>query len=229
MTVHGNDARAPIGVFGGTFDPVHYGHVRPVAEVRASLGLDRVLFIPCGEPPHRSPPQASGRHRKRMLELALAQYPGLEVDDRELRQRGLSYTVITLRSLRSEYPKRSLCMIIGADSFGGLTGWHDWKELFDYTHVVVMRRPGWAMPHPLDPFIRSRLTDDPAVLREQLHGRVLIVDVSPVNVSATRVRDGLAAGDELTDALPPPVRRYIREHGLYRGKHTATTEVGNAL
>lgn len=229
MSVHGNDPRAPIGIFGGTFDPVHYGHLRPVAEVREALALDRVLFIPCGEPPHRQPPQASGEHRLRMLELALADEPGLVTDDRELKQGGPSYTVLTLRSLRQEYPQRPLCLIMGADSFHGLTGWHDWKELFDYAHIVVMRRPGWQLPEPLDSFIESRLTGDPAELREHLHGRVLTVDVSPVNVSATRIRDGLAAGDELTDALPPPVRRYIREHGLYGGNHTATTEVGNAL
>ncbi len=131
-----------LGIFGGTFDPIHCAHLELAREVRAALDLAAVRFIPAGDPPHRAAPVASAMHRLAMVELAVADHPGLEVDAREIHRRGRSYTVETLEELRDEAPARPLALIVGADAFLGLPTWHRWRELFELAHVVVVARPG---------------------------------------------------------------------------------------
>ncbi len=132
----------PIALLGGTFDPVHYGHLRFADDVRRALGLDEVRLLPARDPPHRAGPAATAADRLAMLRLAVAEFPGLAVEERELRRDGKSYTVLTLEELRHEDPQRPLWLLLGADAFLGLPTWHRWREVFALAHVVVVARPG---------------------------------------------------------------------------------------
>ncbi|PPD32864.1 MAG: nicotinic acid mononucleotide adenylyltransferase, partial [Methylomonas sp.] len=127
-----------IGIFGGTFDPVHYGHLRSALEVKELFGLDEVRLIPCYQPPHRDQPKASATMRLQMLQQAINHEPGLVVDSRELNRAGPSYMVDTLKSLREEFSEQTLLLFIGSDAFENLTSWHRWQQLFDYAHLVVL-------------------------------------------------------------------------------------------
>ncbi len=133
-----------LGIVGGTFDPIHYGHLRLAAEVMKALGLPEVRMIPAGVPPHRAPPVASAADRMAMTELGCAEFPGLIADGREIARPGPSYTVVTLQSLHAEDPTLPLALIIGSDAFAGLAGWHKWEQLFTLAHLVVVQRPGEA-------------------------------------------------------------------------------------
>ena len=136
----------PIGLFGGAFDPIHYGHLRTAFELWQALKLSEVRFLPTGNPPHRTELHASAELRLAMVKAAVADQPAFVVDDREVRRSGLSYSVDTLTELRAEHPDRSLCLVLGMDAFLGLPTWHRWRELLDLTHVVVAHRPGWKAP-----------------------------------------------------------------------------------
>ncbi len=215
-------------MLGGTFDPVHYGHLRLADDVRRALVLPEVRLVPARDPPHRAGPAASAADRLAMLRLAIAEYPGLVVDERELRRPGKSYTVLTLEDLRREFPQRPILLLLGADAFRGLPSWHRWKELFDLAHLVVVDRPGIGLaanlPEPLLPFWRERLTDDPEVLRSRPAGSIFVQAISPHAVAATTIRNVLAEGsskgntanEAVRGLLPPAVLAYIDLHHLYR-------------
>ena len=133
-----------IGIFGGTFDPIHYGHLRPAQEAMQKLALAELRFVPAAQPPHRPPPLASAAQRLAMIELAIRDLPGFRADDRELQRGGLSYTVLTLESLRAELGNTPLCLLVGADQFRNFETWHRWQEIPDLVHLVVLNRPGTA-------------------------------------------------------------------------------------
>ncbi|HEV7448137.1 MAG TPA: nicotinate-nucleotide adenylyltransferase, partial [Steroidobacteraceae bacterium] len=136
----------PIGLFGGTFDPIHYGHLRTAFELWQELRLSEVRFMPTGSPPHREQPYAAPELRLAMVKAAVASQPAFVVDDREIRRTGVSYSVDTLTEVRNEFPDRSLCLLLGMDAFLGLPNWHRWRELLDLAHIVVAHRPGWKAP-----------------------------------------------------------------------------------
>jgi nicotinate-nucleotide adenylyltransferase len=136
----------PIGIFGGTFDPIHYGHLRTALELKRALDLARLHFVPAASPPHRTAPSTDAALRLRMVQAAIAGEPGFFADDRELKRPGLSYTFDTLTSFRAEFPDRPLCLLLGMDEFLNLPYWHKWRELLDLAHVVVAQRPGWEAP-----------------------------------------------------------------------------------
>lgn len=207
-----------IGILGGTFDPVHYGHLRPADEVRKRLALDEVRVIPAAYPPHRATPVASARDRLRMVELAVREFPGFVADDREIRQGRPSYTVTTLESLRADVGARPLCLLLGADSFRGLETWHQWQRLPELAHLVVMHRPGWSMPQDADlpVWVRGRIRTDRADLARGSAGGVLSVAVTPQDISATDIRARIARGESAAAYLPAAVWTYIRDHHLYR-------------
>jgi nicotinate-nucleotide adenylyltransferase len=216
-------APTPIAILGGTFDPVHYGHLRFADDVRRALGLAEVRLLPAADPPHRDRPTASAADRLAMLELAVAEFPGLAVDDRELRRAGKSYTVLTLEELRVEFPDSPILVLLGADAFRGLPSWRRWQELFDLAHFVVVERPGAnleaGLSAPLLAAWRDRLVDDPAILLARPAGAIVVQPIAPVDVSATLIRDRLAhrgsAGTEWRGLLPPAVLAYIERHHLY--------------
>jgi nicotinate-nucleotide adenylyltransferase len=222
-------APAPIALLGGTFDPVHYGHLRFADDVRRALGLSQVRLVPARDPPHRDVPAASAEARLAMLQLAVAEFPGLVADDRELRRAGKSYTVVTLTELRCEFPQSPLLLLLGADAFRGLPSWHRWREIFDLAHVVVVERPGVdlaaSLPPPLRPFWDERRVDDPKILLSRPAGAIYVQSIVPTDVSATTIREGLARGNAADGSwrglLPPAVLAYIDHHHLYRQRTDA--------
>jgi nicotinate-nucleotide adenylyltransferase len=213
-----------LGVFGGTFDPVHCGHLEIARELRATLGLSAVRFIPAGDPPHRGAPIAPATHRLAMVQLAIAGEPGLEVDAREVRAARRSYTVPTLEELRAEDPERTLALIVGADAFLGLPTWHRWREVFALAHIVVVRRPGVALETALPPELAlewaKRYASDVAALTRASAGAVILQPTTAHPISASAIRERLAAGADGVDAvrglLPATVLAYIERNQLYR-------------
>lgn len=205
-----------IGILGGTFDPVHHGHLRLALEVRDAVGLAQVRLIPASQPPHRDAPRTPADLRLAMLERAVEGTAGLVVDPRELERDGPSYTVDTLASLRMEFPSSPLCLIIGMDAFCLLDTWHRWRELTGLTHLVVARRPGAAGPRDtLAELMRDREVRAPSALRDGVAGAIYIQDVPQLDISATRIRGLLAGGLDPRYLLPDPVLAFIRERGLY--------------
>ncbi len=206
-----------IGILGGTFDPVHFGHLRPALEIQQYLGLQEVRLIPCRIPPHRPQPLASAAQRVAMLEVAIRQHPVLRVDTRELQRDGPSWTLDTLVSLRKELGGQGMCLLLGMDAFRGLSTWHRWHELIDYCHMVVMTRPGTVLPEQgvLADFIGLHRVLDAAALEQHASGLLLFHPVSQLEISGTSIRKQLAAGKDPGYLLPDPVIDIIHKEGLY--------------
>lgn len=218
---------APIGLLGGTFDPIHFGHLRLAEEARESLGLGQLRLIPAGEPPHRGTPRSPAPHRLAMTEQAVAGNPTLVVDDIELRHTGPSYSVLTLTRLRERYgADQPLVLLLGADAFEGLASWHRWQDIFALAHVAVANRPGYA-PHgrrwpsvlstELAEACAGRRLTHADELRQRPAGGVLPFDMTPLAISATQIRELLHHGHSARYLLPDPVLDYIAAHQLYRG------------
>jgi nicotinate-nucleotide adenylyltransferase len=208
-----------IGLFGGTFDPVHNGHLRVALDALEGLGLAEVRLLPARRNPLREAPGASAEQRRDLLSAAVAGEPGLRVDARELERDGPSYTVDTLASLRGEYgPARPLALMVGGDAFTGLPGWHRWRELFDLAHVVVLQRPGHAadLPPELAAVTGARAARNGTELHAQPAGRVLFWRVTQLEISATDIRARVAAGRSIRYLVPDPVANEITRQGLYR-------------
>ncbi len=178
------------------------------------LALAELRLIPAATPPHRPPPQASAAQRLAMAKLAIRGLPGLRVDDRELQRGGLSYSVLTLESLRAELGNTPLCLLIGADQLRSFETWHRWQEIPDLAHLVVLNRPG-AMTGDLPDWARARECVDLHLLRELPAGRLAFLSVSPQDISATRIRAALARGESVQGLLPETVLDYIRSNQVY--------------
>ena len=209
-----------VAMLGGTFDPIHHGHLRSAIELREALGLDHVRLIPCHQPPHREAPGVSSEERLAMLEVAIAGEPGLMADDRELFREGPSYSADTLASLRAEYgPQARLVMAIGHDAFLKLGEWHAAERLFDDAHVVVIERPDHDAPLPpaLEVLIAGREVETVQALMARPGGQLLRLSLpTRMAISATFVRERLALGDSVRYLLPETVIRHIEAHDLYR-------------
>jgi nicotinate-nucleotide adenylyltransferase len=206
-----------ICIFGGTFDPVHFGHLRPALDVQQALDIERVHLLPCRIPPHRDMPRLGERQRLALLRLAIAGEPGLAVDERELQREGPSYMVDTLTSLRAEAGDRPLCLALGMDALAGLDSWHRWEEIPGLCHLVVMQRPGTEWPRGglvAERLGVSRVTSVEA-LRERPWGAVLSVPVTQMAVSATRIRALLASGRSARYLLPAAVLERIKQENWY--------------
>ncbi|MEW8507361.1 MAG: nicotinate-nucleotide adenylyltransferase [Candidatus Thiodiazotropha sp.] len=211
-----------IGVFGGTFDPVHFGHLRTALDVMQSLGLEEVRFIPLHGAVHRDQPMVPAEQRLEMVRLAVQHQAGFVVDDREIRRAGDSYTVATLASLRQEQPQRSLCLLLGMDAFNGFADWYRPHEILTLAHLVVMYRPGEESPK--DPRLKQ-LLDTARVARVEAllavdHGAILLHPVTQLDISASKVRNLLAEGRTPRFLLPEAVLQYIEHNGFYGVDHT---------
>lgn len=206
-----------IGVFGGTFDPVHFGHLRTAFEVQARLGMSEVRFIPCADPPHRGTPQAPADLRLRMLEAATAGVDGFRVDDRELVRGGRSYTVDTLRSLREDFPDKALCLLLGLDAFADLAEWRDWQVLPELAHIIVARRPGARAPSRGDigRLLQARRVHAPREMHATRCGRIHVIDVTQLEISSTQLRSSIAEGLSPVYLLPAAVLEIITASGCY--------------
>jgi len=208
---------SPIGIFGGTFDPIHFGHLRSAFEMLQALRFGEVRFMPAGNPPHRGAPVASAELRLRMVRVATAGQAGFVVDDRELRREGPSYSVDTLAALRAEHPLRPLGLIIGMDAFLGLPKWYHWREILELAHIVVAHRPGWRAPDigPLGELLADRGTHRIGDLHQAKSGHIYIHDVTQLEISSTEIRELVANGRSPRYLMPDAVLEVIEESGCY--------------
>jgi nicotinate-nucleotide adenylyltransferase len=206
-----------IGIFGGTFDPIHYGHLRTAFELLQALRLSEVRFMPAGDPPHRDATIASPGQRLKMVKAAIGQRPGFNVDDREMRRSGPSYTVDTLKELRAEMPDHSLCMIVGMDAFLSLPQWHQWRDILTLAHLVVAHRPGWRAPTmgPLGELLVDGGTGNVNDLHEARAGRIFIHAVTQLEISSTEVRNLIASGRDPRYLMPDAVCDLIQQSACY--------------
>jgi nicotinate-nucleotide adenylyltransferase len=198
-----------VGLFGGSFDPIHRGHIEPVGEARRFLGLDRVIYLPTATPPHKPRRALAPAHaRFAMVELALLDEDGLYASAHELTPDRPAYTVETLEHFRREMPEAELHLLIGGDSFADFHHWVRWQEIAAAARLVVLARPGWDLvSFPLDPGVAALARTD----------RVLLLRQPPVDVSSTRLRELLASGQPLpAGAVPDLVVRYVQKYDLYR-------------
>ena len=208
-----------IGLLGGTFDPIHFGHLRTSLEVMEALNLEAIRFLPAPRPRLRDQPILSPEQRIEMVRLAISGQPGFELDVRELNREGPTYTVDTLRQIRADIGgSKALVLIMGSDAFARLTQWYEWEKLIELSHIAVMMRPdahlnagdlpsGWLNEH---------LTEISGDLSQMPAGRVMTVSVTQLAISATDIRQRLRQGKSIRYLLPEPVLAYIEQHGLYR-------------
>lgn len=217
----------PIGILGGTFDPIHFGHLRMAQEMAESLGLGEVRFIPAARPPHRSEPHGDARHRVEMVRLAIAGNPLFALDTREFDRTGPSYMVDTLRSLRAELgSERPLALLLGTDAFLGITTWHRWQELFELAHIAVAHRPGFVLDAQ-SPLMSPELGREwqqryRATNPEGAAGNILLREITALDISASNIRESLTHDRSPRYLLPEAVCNYIHTHHIY-GKNSHGT------
>lgn len=202
-----------MGVLGGTFDPVHVGHLRTVLDVKQALLLSEVRLIPNAVPPHRSPPVLEAKQRFQLLQKAIADLPGLVADEREIIRKGPSYMVDTLEDLKQQFADKALCLIIGMDAFNGFCSWHRWQDILLLAHLVVMQRAGIDKQtnHQLDECIVTRVDS----LSGQASGQVLIQAVCQLEISSTRIRQMVSQGEDIHFLVPEVIRTEVAT--LYKG------------
>jgi nicotinate-nucleotide adenylyltransferase len=215
--MNNNHLDEPLALFGGTFDPVHYGHLRCADEARQKLGLSKLYLLPAGNPVHRTVPRATSEQRLEMLQLAQVEFPNLAIDNRELTRSGPSYMVDTLREVRSLFPQRSVCLLIGQDAANRLHSWHEWEQLFSLANIVVLSRPGESEEyrHDLTNKIHNRLVTEVDDLAHAAAGCVLQLQVSPVDISSTSIQSMMRLGRSPKSMMPDSVLNYIEENRLY--------------
>jgi nicotinate-nucleotide adenylyltransferase len=205
-------------IYGGTFDPIHHGHLRLAVELRERLGVAEVSLMPCHVPPHRDVPGATSEQRVALLELAIAGEPGLILDNRELGRNGASYTAETLRQVRAELgPDQPLTMVLGTDSFAGFDRWQEWQRIPELAHIVVVQRPGPALEPDSAParLLEERSVGSVEALYQAPCGHILQLDPPLLDISATGIRDRILSGRSPRYLLPDAVWQEIRRRGLY--------------
>lgn len=209
-----------IGILGGTFDPVHLGHLRLAQEVADTLALSEVRFMPGGTPPHRAAPQTGAAERVAMVKLAIADNPLFTLDERETRRSGPSYSFDTLTELRAEMgPTRPLVLIMGADAFLGFNGWHRWRDILGLAHVAVAHRPGAVLAEIKDEllareFAQRRVTDTQAVQHAPA-GSIVVVPITALDISATAIRAMIRAGRSVRYLVPAAAIAQIEHNYLF--------------
>lgn len=203
-----------IGIFGGTFDPVHIAHLRTAVELRESLGLEAVNMLPCHKPAHRAEPGATTAQRIRMLELSIESIGYLQIDAREAERDRPSYSVDTLESYRQEHPDAALLMFMGMDAFDNFCKWHRWERILELAHLVVVERPGSVLEGEEAQLFAQRRVDSVDQL-ELSAGSILLQSIAQFDVSATRIRQLVSQKRDISYLVTGPVRRYINQKGLY--------------
>jgi nicotinate-nucleotide adenylyltransferase len=212
---------ARIGLLGGTFDPIHFGHLGMAQELAQALALDTVKFIPAAVPPLKSQPSASAADRCAMVQLAIANNPDFQLDDRELKRTGPSYTVETLRSLRSELSEQdSLVLFIGSDAFKQLNRWHQWQEIIQLCHIALVARPDSEVSTGLNPelvtFLQDHYTENAMDLQSESAGLITMQAITPLAISSSAIREQLKNRQSARYLTPDCVLDYIAQHGLYQ-------------
>lgn len=208
-----------IGVMGGTFDPIHFGHLRMAQELAEALHLTQVRFIPSATPPHRDQPMTPARQRAEMVALAIDDNPLFKLDTRELEREGYSYTIDTLQSLDEELQgKARICLLMGMDAFAGITSWHRWQELLQFAHIIVATRPGAVLPADnlvLDKFLQAYKVSSLPKLHTETPNGIYMQCITALDISATHIRHQLQIGQSPRYQLPERVLGYIQQYRLY--------------
>jgi nicotinate-nucleotide adenylyltransferase len=212
---------ARIGLLGGTFDPIHFGHLGMAQELAQALALDTVKFIPAAVPPLKSQPSASAADRCAMVQLAIANNSDFQLDERELKRTGPSYTVETLRSLRSELSEQdSLVLFIGSDAFKQLNRWHQWQEIIQLCHIALVARPDSEVSTGLNPelvtFLQDHYTENAMDLQSESAGLITMQAITPLAISSSAIREQLKNRQSARYLTPDCVLDYIAQHGLYQ-------------
>ena len=222
MSTQAEATTAPLALFGGTFDPVHYGHLRCAEEARQKLELASLALLPAGQPAHRAMPRASSEQRLDMLQLALKEFPNLTVDRREIDRDGPSYMVDTLTDIRQQWPERPVHLLIGQDAVNKLDSWHQWLSLFELANIVILTRPSAmvAYSQELTEEIDKRSVKSASQINSNPAGKVLPMQVAAIDISATMIKSIIRLGRVPKGMMPATVWSYIVENNLYQ--HTAT-------
>ncbi len=212
----------PIGILGGTFDPIHYGHLRLAEEMLEQAQLSEIRFIPTGTPPHRDAPRAGASHRLEMVRLALNGRKGFVLDDREVHRHDPCYTVDTLTALRAELgADLPLCLLMGGDAFLQLDTWHEWERLFELAHIIVGHRPGFPIDERMNeakPALQRHFLSrrrEAGALRDSPSGAVVVLSIPALDISATDLRQRITQHRSIRYLLPDSVADYIQLHHLY--------------
>ncbi len=206
-----------IGILGGTFDPIHLGHLRLAIELHESLNLSKVHIMPCYRPVHRKTPVASPLQRLAMVQCAIENEPMLVADDREIRRKNPSYMIDTLLEIRAEMPDTRLCLLLGIDAFLGFPSWHRWKEILQHAHIIVAHRPQYQLPDTgvISDILSERMHDNQAYIHEHLAGGILLRPITQLEISASDIRKQFAMGRNPRYLLPDRVYDYIKQQGTY--------------
>jgi nicotinate-nucleotide adenylyltransferase len=212
-----NSLKPAIGILGGTFDPIHFGHLRTAIELHQALHLAEVRLIPCYQPVHRKMPMASPEQRLKMVQEAIASEPALHADDCEIRRQGPSYTIDTLHTLRTALPHTPLCVIMGIDALLSFTSWHQWEAILEISHLIIAHRPQYQLPQTgvIADILKKRLRQHARDLHTQLAGNIVLHSVTPLDISSTDIRKQIANDKNPRYLLPDRVYNYIQEHGTY--------------
>lgn len=207
-----------IGIFGGTFDPIHIGHLRVAEEFATAFKLDRVLMMVAATPPHRDPPVASPEDRLRMVELAVQRSPDLEVSDIELVREGPSFTLDTVEEVRESAGGAQIWMALGGDAYALIHSWHRPEDVLAQAHLVVLTRPGYSvnLMAPLPKGLSEGYTSSGDIYVHDSGATLRTLQVSPLAVSSSMIRKAVSRGDSIRDLVTVEVLQYIQQKGLYR-------------
>lgn len=209
-----------IGVYGGTFDPIHYGHLRPALEILEAFGLSQIRFVPCGLPPHRTPPHATAEQRLAMVQRAIEGIPGFVSDAREIERSGPSYMIDTLGSLQAELPDQNLCLLLGMDAFAAFHTWHDWRGILKLCNLIVMQRPEFEpmqviQDAELKNVVTGNLVQDASLLSDSSAGKLMFYPVTQLDISSTRIRNAIRRQRNVRYLLPDSVIALIEQEHIY--------------
>jgi len=207
-----------LGILGGTFDPIHFGHLRMAVELHTALRLSKVHVLPCYQPVHRDAPFASSEHRWAMVQRAIASEPALYADDREIKRKQPSYTIDTLQAFREEMPNTPLCLLLGSDAFLGFLNWHRPLDILKLVHLIVAERPSFQLPTsgPLADLLKQHRQKDTAFIHEQKAGGIIFQGITALDISASSIRSQIALQNNVRYLLPDSVYDYIQCHDIYR-------------
>jgi nicotinate-nucleotide adenylyltransferase len=207
-----------IGFLGGTFDPIHFGHLRPALEITAALSLQQLFIMPNHIAPHKSVSHASAKQRSKMVALAISQQPRMTIDKRELKRHKPSYTIDTLKELKIEYPNTPICFIMGMDSLISVDKWFDWTNMLSYCHLIISHRPGWEnkFNQQVAALVANHQTTDKHDLHNHQFGKIYFQATSQLAISSTEIRELLSHDISIDFLTPDSVINYIKEQHLYK-------------
>lgn len=214
-------SKRAIGILGGSFDPVHLGHIHLAREIKYKLGLNNVLFIPCYRSAHGKLSNTTPKHRLSMLNLALEGIVDFQVNDLEIKRQNISYTVETLQSLRAEFPDDIFCLILGMDAFNKFTTWHKWEEILTLSHLIVADRKDYWLTKNTDiiKLVQNHEISEKMSLFKSIAGKILFLNIKPLDIQSTTIRSLISQGKQFKQFLPNSVWEYIIQNNLYDFKN----------